>query len=807
MFKNYFKIALRNLTKQKMYSVIKIAGLALGIAACLLIALFIRDELSYDLHYKNGDRIYRVLLRYNDNGSILEGSSFPAPFASTIKNEFPVIEKVGRITGLAYFGAGSNEIRRTDKPDNIFEEGFVYASQGILDIFNTRMIYGNLDHALDAPKTMVISKRKADKFFPNENPVGKTVILNNDEKRIYTISGVMEDPPRNSHFQYDFLMTLSGGLYPGEETNWNSQSSTVYALLHPGTDVALLETKLIDIAKKNIESIIGKSEGPETDELIKKFSYRLQPVSDIHLRSEGIYDEFNHGDIRFVWLFGAVAVFILIIACINFINLSTAKSANRAMEVGLRKTFGSNRKNLVSQFLAESLLLSFLSLSLGVIIAEFLLPYFNSLSVKELAFPWNEWWLMPMLVCAATLTGVLAGLYPSFYLSTFKPIAVLKGNVKRGSKNSYLRSGLVIFQFSISIILIASTLVIYNQVEYILNKNLGFNKDHVLLIQGTKSLGNQVTSFKNELQKLPDVMNVTVSDYLPVSEMKRNSCCFWNEGKQIMDDAYSAQLWSVDHDYINTMNMNVVKGRDFSSKIASDSEGCIINETMARQLNLENPLDKTICTSFACWHIIGVVEDFHFESLKENIGGVCLTIGKSPNIVSVKVQTKNMSHTIASITDVWKTFAPHQKIRYSFLDERFAMMYDDVQRMGRIFSTFALLAIIIACLGLLALSSFMAAQRTKEIGIRKVLGASISNVVFILSKDFLILVIVSNAIAWPVAYYFMNKWLQDFAYRINIEGWMFIVSGGFALLIALVTVSWQAIRAATANPVEALRYE
>ncbi|MBN1779512.1 ABC transporter permease [bacterium] len=807
MFKNNFIIAWRNLAKQKMYSIIKIVGLALGIAACLLIALFIKDELGYDLHFKNGDRIYRVILRINDGDHIWQISTFPAPVVSAIKSEFPEIEEVGRMTGLVYFGAGSNDIRRTDKPDNIFEEGFVYTSQGLLDIFQPQMIYGNLDHALDGPETMIISKRKADKFFPGENPVGKTMILNNDRKRIYTISGVMEDPPRHSHFQYDFLMTLSEGLYPGEETNWNSQSSTVYTLLHPGIDVASLETKFKKLAKKNAASLIGKSEGPEADDLIAKITYRLQPISDIYLKSEGISDEFQHGDIRFVWLFGMIAIFIFIIACINFINLSTAKSSKRAMEVGLRKTVGASQKSLINQFLAESILLSFLSFSLGVVLVMFLLPYFNILSVKELVFPWNEWWLLPLLACAATFTGILAGLYPSFYISSFEPIAVLKGSIKRGCKNASLRNGLVIFQFSISIILITSTLVINNQVAYILNKKLGFDKDEVLLIQGTKSLGDQVTSFKNELLKLPDVKNVTVSDYLPVSEMKRNSCGFWNEGKQEVDEAYSAQLWGIDHDYIKTMGMNIVEGRDFSPEIAGDAEGCIINKTMARQLNLENPLDQTICTSFASWHVIGVVEDFHFESLKENIGGMCLTLGKSPDIVSVKIHTKNMSRTVASITHVWKTIAPYQQIRYSFLDERYTMMYDDVQRMGYIFNMFAMLAIIIACLGLFALSSFIIAQRTKEIGIRKVLGASVLNITFNLSKNFLTLVALANIIACPIAYFFMNRWLQDFAYRIHVRSWMFIVSGGIVILIALLTIGLQTIRAATANPIESLKYE
>ncbi|UCE07105.1 MAG: ABC transporter permease, partial [bacterium] len=382
-----------------------------------------------------------------------------------------------------------------------------------------------------------------------------------------------------------------------------------------------------------------------------------------------------------------------------------------------------------------------------------------------------------------------------------------KGSVSRGSKNSTLRGALVIFQFTISIILIISTLIIYSQFSYILNKKLGFDKEQVMLLHGAKTMGDQVASFKKELLKLHEVKSVSISDFLPISETQRYSDQLWNEGKLKIDHPVSAQLWPVDHDFINTMGMNIVKGRNFSVDMPADSKATIINQTLARELGLTAPIGKRIETRWQGFEVIGIVEDFNFESLKQEIGGLCFILHNSPNIASVKVNTSDMASAIHSITAVWDQFSPTQPIRYTFLDESFARMYADVQRMGCIFSTFALLVIIVACLGLFALSSFMIVQRTKEIGIRKVLGASIPNVTFILSKNFLMLVVISNIIACPIAYYFMNKWLQDFAYRIDISWWMFVLASGLALVIALLTISWQAIRAATANPVKALRYE
>ncbi len=818
MFKNYFKIAWRNLTKQKMYSSIKIGGFALGIAACLLIALFISDELSYDRHFPDGDQIYRVAIVYHTFGT--KGVHLQAPFSNALKEDFPEVDQVGRINRQEVFGAGGNQIRRSDKNMNTYEEGFTYADQSLLELLNLPMVYGDQAHALDEPNTIVISKRMADKYFPNEDPVGKTFIINNmlplrighlinnHFTKPYRIGGVI-DFPEKSHFQYDFLLTLKGvEFWPREQYMWGANNYHTYVKLRPGTDVSSFEAKLSDIIPNKYIIPQARQAGYDAEKILGKFGYKLQPLSDIYLNSEGIQDGLNHGDIRFVWLFGIIAGFILVIASINFINLATAKSANRAKEVGLRKTVGSNKRHLIIQFLAESGLYSVFSFILGILLAEMLLPYFNMLSAKSLSVSWTEWWwLIPLLAFSAAIIGILAGLYPAFYLSSFKPANVLRGSLNRGSKGSKLRSGLVIFQFTISIILIIGTLIVYCQFGYILNKKLGFDKEQVVLLHGANTMGDQVTSLKNELLKLPDVKSVSIGDYLPIAGTKRSGYSFWNEGRSKVDPSVGGQFWQIDHDYINTMEMNIIEGRNFSIDIPTDSKAAIINQTLAKELGLTDPIGKRITNIRETFTVIGIVEDFNFESLKQEIGGMCLVLGSSPSIVSVKVNTSDMSRTIHSITGVWDGFSPNQPIRYTFLDENFARMYADVQRMGRIFSTFAMLAIIIACSGLFALSSFMIVQRTKEIGIRKVMGASISNVAFNLSKNFLILVVVSNVIAWPVAYYFMNKWLQDFAYRIHISWWMFILAGGAALVIALLTVSWQAIRAALANPVESLRYE
>jgi len=809
MVVNYLKIIWRGIVHQKMHSLIKVGGFALGIAVCLLIALYISEELSYDRHYPDSGRLYRVILAYHVEGQVFKGTDFPAPFARALKEDFPEVELSGRLNGTVFWGAGSNEIKPAGQVQNTHDNGFAFADQELLDIFRFPMVYGDAAHALDEPNTIVISKRKAEKFFPGENPVGKTFIINNNELKPYRVTGVMENPLKNSHFQNDFLLSLEGGFYSGEQANWTSSSYYTYVLLQPGTDVTELEVKFSEITKKYLIPNQKQNGNADAEKLADIVRYELQPVKDIHLKSDGIEDDLSHGDIRFVWLFGIIAMFILVIACINFINLSTAKSANKGREAGLRKTIGALKSNLVGQFLSESLFFSFISFILGTILAALLLPYFNVLSAKTLHIPWEGWWwILPALILSAAFIGVLAGIYPSFYLSSFKPVAVLKGSLSRGSKGSKMRSGLVIFQFTVSIILITGTLIIYRQMDYILNKKVGFNKDQVVLLHGTNTIGSQAKPFKNELLKLAEVENITVSSFLPIDGTRRDGNALWKEGRTKIDAPVYGQFWKVDHDYIQTLGMNIVEGRDFSVDMASDSSAAVINRVLARELGLAEPvIGKKIANMWNTYEVIGIVEDFNYESLRRDIGGVCLTLGKSPDIISVKVSTSDMPGTIRSITNVWDRFSVNQPIRYSFLDESFAMMYSDVQRMGRIFSTFALFAIIVACLGLFALSSFMIEQRTKEIGIRKVNGARSVEVTTTLNKDFLTWVALSFIIATPVSYYAMHKWLENFAYKTNLSWWIFALAGVLALGIALLTVSWQSWKAATRNPVEALRYE
>jgi putative ABC transport system permease protein len=809
MLKNYFKITWRNLIKQKTYSIIKIGGFALAIAACLLIALYIKDELSYDKSWPAANRIYRIVEQYNENGKIEYGVYLPAPMARALKEDFPEVEKAGRLMpDASFYGGGNNQLRRADQQQNTYEEGFTYADQDMLDILQMKMIYGDRAHALAEPNTLVLSSRKAEKYFPNQDPVGKLMILNNDNTKLYKVGGVIENFPTTSHLQYDFLLTLAGHeFWNGEQTNWLASNYPVYVMLKPGTNAKQFQEKLKLVLKKYFTPARKRAGNVDADKIEQSTSYLVQPITDVYLRSFNIDDDLKKGDIRFVWLFGAVAGFILIIACINFINLATAKSANRAKEVGLRKVVGSHRISLIWQFLVESLLFSVLSFIIGVILAVLLLPYFNTLSAKSLAIPWTEWWLLPTIIAASVVVGVLAGIYPSFYLSSFKPINVLKGQLSKGSKNSLLRNGLVVFQFATSIILIIGTLVIYKQTKYILTKKIGFDKEQVLEIQGTNTLDDKTEIFKKELQKLSQVKAVSIADYLPIVGTKRDGNPFWKEGRTKEDPPVGGQKWRVDYDYISTLGIKLIEGRNFSSNMA-DSASAIINETMAKELGLRNPLGQTIENGWEKFKVIGVIEDFNFELMKQNIGPLAMILGNNQaSIISVKINGSDAKDAIASLTSVWKKFAPNQPFRYTFIDESFANMYADVQRTGGIFSSFAVFAIIIACLGLFALSAFMAEQRTKEIGIRKVLGASVQGITSMLSKDFIKLIFISIVIASPIAWWAMTKWLQDFAYRISISWWMIVIAALTAIIIALITISFQSIKAALTNPVESLRAE
>jgi len=813
MIPYYIKIAWRSLLKQKMYSVIKIGGFAFSIAACILISLFIHNELSYDRSYPTENRIYRIISEFKNDGNAYKGTALPAPLTKVIKEDFPEIELAGRLLPSSLFGAGSNQVMTSNSNKSTYEEGFTFADQGLLDILQIPMVYGERAHALDEPNTIVISGSKAQKYFSNQDPVGEVIYLNNDKSKPYTIKGVMVDLPTTSHlYSYDFLLTMTGvEFYPDEQTNWGASNYVGYIQVKDGTDIQQFEKKLTTgLLTNHVIPEMKKAGDTNADRLVNSISLQLQPIHDIHLRSFDIddYKTVPRGDIRFVWLFGGIAIFILLIACINFINLSTAKSANRAKEVGMRKVAGSYRSGLITQFLTESMLYSFLSFLLGLIIAWLILPLFNELTGKSLVFPWTDWWLIPAVISSTVIIGLFSGLYPAFYLSAFKPISVLKGKLSKGTKDPFLRSGLVVFQFTTSIILIIGTFIVYSQMQFILNEKIGYDKDQVLLIQGTNTLNGQVKTFKNELLKVPQVKSVSVGDYLPIraNGVKRNGNGFSKVEDISNENSVSAQNWQIDEDYIQTMGIKLLKGRNFSHKMATDSQSVIINETLAKSLGLKEPIGARI-TNGQVYTVIGVVQDFNFESLKDDIGGLCMVLGNSPSIVSVKLDAANISEAIQSVSSLWKTFSPNQTIRFTFLDQVYANMYDDVQRMSYVFTCFAVLAVIIACLGLFGLAAFSTEQRVKEIGIRKVLGASVKSVIQLLSKDFIKLVLIAIIIASPIAWWAMNQWLQDFAYRIEVQWWMFALAGVLAIVIALVTVSFQAIKAAIANPVDSLRDE
>ncbi len=805
MIKNYIKLAWRSIKKDKLFTIVKIGGFSIGIAACLLIALFIGNELEYDQHYQNKKHIYRVVMQGQMNGETLKSTHFQLPFAGALQSDFPEIIKAGKINTIKIFGAGKRGMRLNGETQNVFEEGFVLADQEAFDILEFELEKGNPKEALKNPRSIIISKSKAEKHFANEKALGQTIFLDNNTTKPYTITGVMKDVPKNSHLEVNFLLSI-------DDTNmsWTNQNYFTYVLVDPNTNIQLLEEKMVSIMEKYIiPAQLNRGRAPDFIDILKTVEYKLQPITDIHLKSDlKMQDGLKHGDIRFVWLFAAIACFVLILAIINFINLSTAKSANKAKEVGLRKTVGAFKNNLVTQFLTESILFSVISHTLGVLIAWVLLPSFNNIATKTIEMPWNTMWFLPSLLISSLFVGSMAGLYPAFYLSSFKPVNVLKGSLSVGSKSGKLRSGLVIFQFTTSIILIIGTLIIYKQMDFILKKELGYNKEQIVVLEGTNVLGEKTESFKEQLLKISQVKNVTVTNYLPIDGGSRNGNTFrkveeGNEGRGI-----PGQIWKVDYDYIKTLGIRLKEGRDFSKEYTSDAlNSIIINSQMSKELGFTNPIGKKLDNNGQLFTITGVVEDFHFKSLKENISALSLVIGKDIGAISVKLEKGNINEALASIETTWNKNVPNQTINYKFLDQEFTQMHADVQRMGKIFNSFSLFAVFVACLGLFALSAFMVEQRKKEISIRLVLGAPFRSIYELLTLDFMKLILVSICIAIPIGWYVMSRWLQDFAYHIVIGWEVFLMAGFIAFGVAILTISYQSISATLIQPLKSLRTE
>ena len=805
MFENYLKITWRTMTRQKMYAGIKIGGFAIGLATCIVIALFIRNELSYGKLYANKS-IYRL---YNDWRGPDGGrwTAFPANIHTILKNDYPEVEIAARLIPYKWFNAGSNLVRRDDLVDNTYEEGFAYADNDLLKILDIEMVYGNQSSALVKPGSIVLSKKMADKYFPKEDPLGKIIILNEDKTKPFEVGGVMRDFPTTSHLNYDFLITLANvEFWPGEQTSWCCWNYEAYFKLRSDANLSAFESKLPKMRDTYLITHLERQGDQSVADEKKYHFFGAQPVENIYLNAEQAADTVIHGDIRYIWMFGGVAVFILLLACINFINLSTAKSANRAKEVGIRKVVGSFRRFLVRQFLTESLVYSFISFALAIAFVVLAMPFFNSLAGKQLIMPWTEWWLLPSLALGALVVGIFAGIYPAFYLSAFKPVDVLKGSVSRGSKSSAMRSAMVVFQFTTSIILIIGTFVIYKQMDFVLNTKLGFDKDHVIMIQGANTLGDHHKEFKNELKQLADVENATSNNYLPVAGTNRDNNGYWKEGRNKIDKPVYGQHWAADPDYISTLGMKLVEGRNFDEKLKSDTAAIIINQKMAKEMGFKNPIGERM-GNWRMFTVIGVVEDFHFDDMRQEIRPLCFTLDKGGDIVSVKVKSKNVAGALQSIHQVWNKFMPHQPFRYTFMDESYARMYDQVDRTGKIFGSFAGLAILVACLGLFALSAFMVEQRSKEVSIRLVMGASAKNIFRLLTQNFVQLVLLSFVIAAPIAWYMMTQWLEDYKYKITITWDVFFIAGIISLMIAMLTISYQSISAAFANPASRLRSE
>jgi putative ABC transport system permease protein len=807
MLKNFIKTALRNLSKRKGYSLINIAGLAIGMASCLLILMFVSDELSYDAFNEKADRIYRVAGAFRYGGRDIDVATAPAPMAKVLIDEFPEVEDAVRFTqrGRFIFRYGENSYKETH---------LTYVDPSFFNLFSIPLLRGDPETALTQPNTIILSRKTAQKYFGEQDPIGKT--LRRNDQTDYMVTGVFEEIPDNSHFHFDIMISMIS-LPDSKNQFWLSQNYQTYILLRQGADPDAVDAKFDDLLVKymgpQIKAFMGKSleELAASGELGGKFF--LQRLRDIHLHSDLIGEMEPTSDIKYVYIFTAIALFILVIASINYMNLSTARSAGRAKEVGIRKVLGSFRSQLVRQFLTESMVLSLVSLVAALGLLWMALPFFNGLTGKNLSMSdMVSPTMLVVLVLVALTVGILAGSYSAFFISAFRPVNVLKGRMKSAVKSGWFRSALVVFQFTASTVLIIGTFVVSNQLHYIQNKKLGYNKEQVLILNNAYLLGSQIEAFKNEMLSYPQVVNATISDYLPIPS-DRNLTAVLPEGERDSVKATSMQNWIVDYDYITTMGMKIVAGRDFSRDYSTDTKAAIINQETARQFGWDEPVGMSVGRvvdakgNIDLYQVVGVVEDFHYETLKETIGPLVMFLGDSNGRISFRIETKDIPGTIGLLRTKWREFLPNQPFEYSFMDERFNDMYKTEQRINKIFGVFAGFAIFIGCLGLFGLAAFTAEQRTKEIGIRKVLGASAPGIFRLLTREFVMLVAVANVIAWPVAFLAMRGWLRDFSYRISLSVWVFLFAGLMTLLVALLTVSFQAVKAALSNPSDSLRYE
>lgn len=803
MITNYLKIAWRNILKNKGIFSINIAGLAIGIASCLIIMLFVVDELSYDRFNEKADEIARVVFRAEINGEEMKEAVVMAPVAAALKNEFPEVLDATRIRkiGTPKITAGNKSFR---------DSRFAYVDPNFFEIFTLPIVKGNSQDPLREPNSVVITETEARKLFGNLEPIGKTIRLENG-KQNFRVTAVMKDVPKNSHFHFD-LFASTVGFPPAQGTSWVNSDFFTYLLLKKGTDLNELQSKLPAVVEKYMGPQMNEAIGMSFSEFQKEnqLGLFLQPLTDIHLKSDFVSSSIieEGGDIRYVYIFSIVAIFMLIIACINFMNLTTAAASKRAKEVGIRKVLGSNKKQLISQFLAESFIATVIAMALSLVLFELALPIFNDLSGKQLNI---KYLLQPSVILALIslvfLISFMAGGYPAFFLSSFKPVTALKNKFSGRGRSKLVRSTLVVFQFVISAGLIFSTLVVNEQLSFIKSKNLGYDKEQMLVLRESYLLGNDQQSFKNEILRDPRVENVSTSAFIPAGLTDNDMSGIY------LGEEYQRRMfvYNIDDQYIPTMGMEIVAGRNFSKEYGSDSTSVIINESAANYLGFGNDalgkvIERDTNEGKQSLTVIGVIKNFNFKPLHQKIEPLIM-LNRPYGGLIVRTKVSDMSGLIQHLNQLWIEYQPEEAFSYAILDEVYNETYLPEQKMGNILNLFAILTIFVACLGLFGLVTFTAEQRFKEIGIRKVLGSSVQDIVALLSKDFLKLIFISFLISFPLGYYLMNKWLQDFAYRISIGWWIFALSAGITLVIALLTIGYKSIAAATANPIDSLKTE
>lgn len=808
MLKNFILTSLRSMLRHKAFSFINIAGLAIGLAACIIILLFIVDELSYDRYHEKADRIYRITTAGVFGNREFTGTYSAAPLAKALLDDYAEVQHATRM-----MARNNRLVSFEDK--SFIENRFFYADSSVFDVFTIPLVSGDPITALNKPNTIVITETMAQKYFENDDPIGKSIKVD-DVGQHYMVTGVCRDIPMNSHFRFDFMASLITTEW-SSNPSWFSQNAQTYIVLREDADAKDFQEKLPEFIERHIGPQLPIFFGVTLEQFAasgQSYGFYLQPMLDIHLHSK-LDGEFEaNSDITNVYLFSIIAIFILLIACVNFMNLTTAKSATRAKEVGVRKVLGSNRKYLIRQFLGESFIYVVLAMIIALIIAEIALPFFNQITDKQLTINlFDNWYFLPVLLVFILLTALMAGSYPAFYLTAFQPLQVIKGQRVRQNGKNNLRTMLVVFQFSVTIILLIATFTVYKQLRFIQDKNLGFDKEHLLVIHRTYSLDSQKTVFKNEILQNPDILRASYSINLPGEDFGTNS--HGVEGRP-NEEMFLITMMFADYDLTQTLGIDLAYGRFYDRDYATDTAAVVINEAAAIALGIKEPYTEKLIRQGAtpdqhqAFRVIGVMSDFHFESLHLDIRPMAIYLQPENdwfNRLAVKVRGENLAGTIRFIEEKWEEIAPGLPFEYTFIDHTFEKLYKDDRRTRTMYSIFSMLAIFVASLGLFGLAAFTTENRTKEIGIRKTHGASVGSIVIMLSKEFTRWVVMANVIAWPVAYLLADNWLDNFAFRISIPWWSFVMAGLLALLIALITVSSIAFKAANANPVKALKYE